>query len=285
MATNQFFNSNFNSSNKDQSLLQSLTTETIQIYGVDCIYVPRELVNYDELFGDDQSSLFQDSFIIELYVKNVDSFGGDGKFLSKFGLEIRDEMTFSVSRPRFHEVVSSSRSDISKPREGDLIWVQSSIDRKSRAYEISYVSSEEFFYQLGNTYTWEIKTKVFELSGENFKTGIDHIDSIEDAKIKTTFELSSGSGSFNKGEIITFINFPDSKATVFDHSFNNLVVSDLVGEVPTNGLVIGDSASYTIIKTIGIDNEDNQNLSSNNEYTKQKVIDFVDFTEINPFSE
>ena len=39
-----------------------------------------------------------------MYIKNVDGFGGDGTFVSNFGLEVSDQITLTVSRRRFKEL-------------------------------------------------------------------------------------------------------------------------------------------------------------------------------------
>ena len=54
--------------------------------------------------------------------ENVDGFEGEGDFLSKFGVEIRDRITFSVARRTFSETVEAEQN-ITRPREGDLIYL------------------------------------------------------------------------------------------------------------------------------------------------------------------
>ena len=56
-----------------------------------------------------------------MYIKNVDGFEGDGTFLSKFGLEIRDRVTFTVARRAFDEEVGVHEQMV-RPNEGDLIY-------------------------------------------------------------------------------------------------------------------------------------------------------------------
>ena len=116
MATNQYFSSNYFASSTDQVLTENLMIEAIKIYGIDVKYLPRNLVDYDKIYGEDDSSSFDDYYTVEMYVKNIDGFQGDGQFLSKFGIEIRDEMTFSVARKRFIQEVSTNEPDVSRPR-------------------------------------------------------------------------------------------------------------------------------------------------------------------------
>jgi hypothetical protein len=282
MATNQYFSSNYFADNADQQLVQNLNTESIQIYGLDAQYLPRNLVNFDELFGEDQSSNFDRAYTIELYLKSFDGFGGDGKFLSNFGIEIRDEMTFLVSRPRFVAEVGTNEPDIDKPREGDLILVQSAIDSRNRIFEITYVESEDVFHQLGSLYTWEIRTKLFELGGETFETGDVAIDSIDDISINRELILTDVVGVFQVGERVA-TSTSSGEVVSFD-GVDKLVISDIIGDM-TTGVIAGETSFSTA--TIGSVSQtiENPSLASDNDYLNTTVSDFVDFTESNPFSE
>lgn len=279
MATNPYFRSSYFAKDADQKLVQQLTTEAIQTHGIDVKYLPRNLVNFDDLFGEDQSSNFDRAYTIEVYLKSFDGFGGDGKFLSKFGIEIRDEMTFSVSRPRFKAEVAVNEADIHKPREGDLIVVQDAIDQRERILEITYVDSEEVFYQLGSLYTWEIRTKVFELGGETFETGIEGIDDIVDFAINTELTVSNVTGTFSPNENITSST---GSANVISFSGDKLVVSNIIGTL--SGTVTGQTSGATATVVTVSDPIENDRGSDNN-YIDDAVTDFVDFTETNPFSE
>ena len=101
MATNFFFN-NFSSSG-EQNLIENLVIESIKIHGVDNYYIPRKIINRDNAFREQEFSEYGEAIQIEMYIRNVDGFEGDGEFLSKFGVEVRDQITFSVavsSEPR-----------------------------------------------------------------------------------------------------------------------------------------------------------------------------------------
>ena len=94
MPTNTYFR-NFDARN-EQELLHSLVTESIQIYGHDVNYIPRTLVNEDTILGEDSISEYKDAYSIEMYIKSVDGFEGEGDLVSKFGLEIRDQLCFRL---------------------------------------------------------------------------------------------------------------------------------------------------------------------------------------------
>ena len=89
MATNLYFN-NFGHYGQ-QTLLENLIIESIKMYGHDCFYIPRVLVKEDNLFGEDVLSKFENYYELEMYVKNVEGFEGEGDFLSKFNIEIRED--------------------------------------------------------------------------------------------------------------------------------------------------------------------------------------------------
>ena len=101
MPTNFYFD-NFAHSGQ-QNLIEDLITESIKIYGYDNFYIPRTLVKEDNLFGEDVLSKFDSAYPIEMYIKNVEGFDGEGEFLSRFNVEVRDNITFSMSQKRWQE--------------------------------------------------------------------------------------------------------------------------------------------------------------------------------------
>lgn len=173
MATNFYFN-NFDSSS-EQFLIEDLVIESIKIYGHDVIYLPREIVNRDFVFNEDGISKFEDNYMIEMYIKNVDGFEGEQDFMSKFGLEIRDQITFSVSIRRFNDEIAVNEISL-RPNEGDLIF----FPLTSSFYEIKFVEHEAIYYQLGDLQIYDLKCELYEYSGEEFNTGSELLDQIED---------------------------------------------------------------------------------------------------------
>jgi len=170
LATSFFFN-NFQSS-QEQQLIEDLVIESIKIYGHDIKYIKRELQNKDRIYGEDrQTSRYVHALSVEMYIKNVDGFQGEGDFLSKFNLEIRDQITFTVSRSVFSEEIGSPMS-VDRPREGDLIYFP--LNRK--IFEIKFVEHEPIFYQMGALQMYDLKCELFEYNGEMFNTGDPEID-------------------------------------------------------------------------------------------------------------
>ena len=193
MATNFFFN-NFQSS-QEQLLLENLIIESIKVYGEDMYYLPRTLNNYDEVYGADDQSSYDTAYMVEMYIKSIDGFSGDGNFLSKFGLEIRDRVIFSVAQRIFSEEVGMHSNQV-RPNEGDLIY----FPLNAKCFQIKYVNKQEMFYQLGALQTWEVTCELFEYSGEKINTGIPEIDILQ-TKFDTnqfTFAIRSD----NDGSII-----------------------------------------------------------------------------------
>jgi hypothetical protein len=172
MATNFFFN-NFQAS-QEQLLLENLIIEAIRIYGQDMYYIPRKLNNYDEVYGADDQSSYENAYPLELYIKSIDGFSGDGDFMSKFGIEIRNQVIFSVAQRRFSEEVGDYTTQV-RPNEGDLIY----FPLNKKCFQIKYVNKFEMFYQLGALQTWEMTCELFEYSGERMSTGIPEIDILQ----------------------------------------------------------------------------------------------------------
>ena len=178
MPTTNFYFNNFENS-MEQRLIEDLIIESIKIYGMEIFYMPRTIVNEDLLFSEDTLSTFDDAYPIEMYIKSVDGFEGDGDFLSKFGLEIRDAVTLTVARRRFSEEIEDieTTKDIGRPAEGDLIY----LPLNGKIFEVKFVEHESIFYQMGSLQVYDLRCELFEYSHEQLNTGIDVIDSIETA--------------------------------------------------------------------------------------------------------
>jgi hypothetical protein len=175
MATNFFFN-NFTNS-QEQILLEDLIIESIKIYGLDMFYLPRNTGSIDVIWSEDQFRSYTTSIPVELYIKNVEGFEGDGDFLSKFNLQIRDQITFTIARRTFSNEIGSADVTIGdiardRPQEGDLIY----FPLNKKIFEIRFVEHESIFYQLGSLQVYDLKCELFEYSNEYFDTGIDAID-------------------------------------------------------------------------------------------------------------
>jgi hypothetical protein len=179
MATSVYFRNydNFN----EQNLIDDLVIESIKIYGIDVTYISGLFNNVDRILNEDDTPLYDEMYEFEVYVKNVDGFEGEGDFLSKFGLEIRDQVTFSVAIRTFEKHVTRVNDTKVRPRENDLIW----LPLNKKMYRITYVEHESVFYQTGALQVYDIKCELMEYSNESFDTGRYDIDHYFD-DIKTT---------------------------------------------------------------------------------------------------
>ena len=170
MATNTFFN-NY-AQVQEQTLIDDLIIESIKIYGVDIIYISRAIKGRDTIFNEDDFPEYNETFEFEAYVKSMEGFEGEGDFLSKFGLEIRDTLTLTVANRTFERHVTREVVDLVRPREGDLIY----FPLNEKMFEIKYVEHESIFYQMGQTQVYDMQCELLEYSNQRFNTGRSNID-------------------------------------------------------------------------------------------------------------
>lgn len=216
MTTNSHFNSNSIGVATEQSLYENLVIESLQIYGQDMVYVPRDEVEIDRLFGEDIASSFTVSYPIEMYVENSEGYEGADLF-SKFGIEIRDETTMVVSRARWNTVIGTPHSQ-TRPNEGDLIYVPFS----KTIFEITMVEHEEPFYALVNLPVYKLRCAVFEYNGEDLD--IDGVDTSEiESDYAQVLTITNG-GAFTLGETITQVH----SGTVVTGELQSMSGTDLV---------------------------------------------------------
>jgi hypothetical protein len=72
---------------------------------MDIQYIPKQLVDYSQIFGEDPQRAFLSSYTIESYFENASGFLGDKNFLNKLGLNIDKEIVLNIAKRRFDEVV------------------------------------------------------------------------------------------------------------------------------------------------------------------------------------
>ncbi len=195
MATSVHFNHFENTA--EQALHQDLIIESIKNFGIDVYYLPRTYVNEDILYGEDTISEFNKAHLIEMYVKTVDGFEGEGDFISRFGLEIRDQVVFSVARRRFDNLDINAQD---RPLEGDVIF----LPLNKKVYEIRYVEHESVFYQFGKLPIFDLTCELFQYDSQRIDTGVEDIDEIEDT-LAYAIEITLGSGSGNYQKMSGFM--------------------------------------------------------------------------------
>lgn len=203
--TNLFYN-NFQAS-QEQQLLDSLIQESIGIFGQDMWYIPRKLNNYDPVYGADDQSSYELAILVPIFIESYDGFKGDGNFMSKFGIEIRDQVVFTISQRVFDDEVSTLTTQ-PRPNEGDLIF----FPLNKKCFQIKYVDKFQMFYPLGSLYTWKMTLELFEYSNERISTGIPEIDSLQ-----KKFDVNSIDWSL-RTELNETILTEDGDYIVLEHS-------------------------------------------------------------------
>ena len=193
MPTNVYFDTGTTS---EQRLYEDLIIEQLKIYGQDVYYLPRKIANKDTIFGEDPASSFDDSYIIEMYVDNVDGYMGEQEIIKKFGLELRDDIVFTLSKLRWETLIKNN-SDLTaeRPQEGDLVYFPTT----NAFFEIQFVEHEQPFYQQSALPVYKLSCTRFEYSSERLDTGISTIDSVETSLSTDTmqfqFSLENETGS------------------------------------------------------------------------------------------
>ena len=296
MATNFYFNP-FPTSQitSEQLLVEDLVIEAMQMYGMDVFYLPRGTRDsVDYLYGEDTLKQYVTAYPIEMYLENVTGMDGEQDFISKFGLEIRDELTFLVSRRRFAATVPSNR-----PLSGDLIY----IPLIRNIFEITHVEHENdqaMFYTLGrgrggNVYVYGLKLKQYVFSNEIIQVGISEIDDqIRNYYPRTNVALSAGgTGQFINDEIVyqSANTLANATATAVVHDFtpnSQVTIIKTIGTFASGGTIKGNtsSATWTISTSndlVALDNAFEDIIDNNRIQAEANAI--IDFTDTNPFGE
>ena len=184
----------------EQNLYEDLIIESIKIYGQDLYYLPRDLVNVDDVFREDPVSKFNSNYLLEMYVDNADGFDGEGDLFTKFGVEIRDQVTFTVAKRRWQQTVMRYDNEIQgiRPLEGDLVFTPFS----KKMFQIMHVEHEQPFYQLNNLPVFKLQCELFEYNDEDFDVNNDAITQLEqDAAFRYELTLTQGITAAGKVEL------------------------------------------------------------------------------------
>ena len=286
MATNHYFN-HYGTDTADQRLTENLIIESIKVYGIDVYYMPRATVNMDSIFGEDRLSEFTDARMIEMYVKNVDGSEGEGTLVSNFGLEVRDQVTFTLSQRRFAELNFETGIRETQPASGDLIY----FPLTKGLYEIRSVRDATVFFQMGALQTFDLLCEVFEYSDEALDTGIDTIDKIErDESYAIEFTIGSGTGTYTIEETVyQGAAFGSATATgevaAWNATDSVLKLINLTGTFSTSSNIVGNTSGASYAITTFDDQAQPSDPSANNVGIESVADSVLDFTEGNPFSE
>ncbi len=244
MPTNVYFDLGTTS---EQRLYENLIIEQLRAFGHDVYYLPRKLVNEDTRFGEDRLSSFNDAYIIEMYLDNVEGFEGQKEMMTRFGLDMQDEATWVVSKRRFEQLISTDQNLIvsSRPNEGDLIY----FPLAKKLFEISFVDHDDPFYQIQNLPVFKMRCRTFEYSSERLDTGVTAIDNIE------------------TNESLDALQYQFVLETGTDSGTNYLLTED------------GD---FIVQEDYNVDTID---TSADNTFFETQGDSILDFSEVNPFGE
>jgi hypothetical protein len=297
----------------EQHLYEDLVIESLKIYGQEVYYIPRSIINRDSIMNEDIASSFEDAYMIEAYIENPDGFEGAGDLYSKFGLEIRDEANFILARKTWDRLVGLWNNDITvtTPQEGDLIYLPLS----NSMFEINMVEHEQPFYQLSQLPVYKLQCSLFEYNEENFETGIDAIDNLEQANTyQIAMDISTTSGEdFVVGETVTQLLIAENGATPaisvygtvqnIDKDSNTRATISVsnIGALNSNiarsflvtaNTLLGSENAYTatILKVYDISDNDTNNVFPSDSNSQNVAMEFeadsiLDFSENNPFGD
>ncbi len=249
MTTNVFFSQAVKS---EQHLVEDLVVESLRMYGHNCFYLPRKIVDEDKILGEAANSSFEDAYEVEMYIENVEGFEGEGDLYSKFGVEIRDTATFVISRRSWERFVSLDTNLATglRPNEGDLVYFPLS----KSLFEIKFVEHENPFYQLGKLFVFKLTCDLFEYSGEVFDTQVEDLDTdvelAQAAALELTLVDTPSLRDFVQGESISQMVYPGIVVSGIVSSWSEDTNKLTVSSIKTTDT--GDPATYNTFLTTSI---------------------------------
>ena len=290
MATSVYFN-NYNSL-AEQRVIEDLIVESIKIMGFDAYYLPIENeTDRDILYGEDPVKKFSSAFPIEFYLSSSMEYEGEKEFFSKFGLEIKNNVSIILSKRSFSQRVP--QNTFTRPREGDLIYVPF-LNGTGELFEIKFTNQTKDFFMLGRKipFFYELELEKFKYSQEVIDTGVEDID---DVMIQSSYTLElnmgNGTGTFENREIV-FQSTDGTQANAYvvamvsewDKPTSILKVTNVAGEFRDNVAVLGatSNAEY-YLATFDPLKDSTRNEVYDNAYLFDTANNIIDFTETNPF--
>ena len=286
MPTSPYFPTYYQGHPGEQNLAQDLADEQIKLFGTDIYYLPRTILK-DNTLDDVIYSKYQDQFQVEMLLQNVEGFGAQSEFISKFGIRITDEVKFIVSTRRWEQSEVQYTPTLTvpgRPNEGDLLYFPLTTD----IYEIKFVERETPFYQFGKVQFYIITAEIYELGNDLIDTGVEEIDEIEtlfSSAIAVSMKVG-GTDDFIDGEIVTG-SISGITATV--RSWNDttriLQVINRTGTFLEDEAVTGDdSGAVWVVGTFDTLNNTNSEYDQNREI-EDFADNILDWSERNPFGE
>lgn len=176
----------------EQGLFEDLLIETIQHSGFEAYYLPATRDVVDPILGESVRSSFRRVVAVEAYSPSGGTEGGDGELMAKFGYTQRNSIEITMSKKRFRQQCELAGLNLSRPREGDLIFI-GDIDAPyasqiNEFFEITYVSFNEAQWTFGKTFAFKLSLASFAFSHEKFQTATPLDAILEEAGADTEME-------------------------------------------------------------------------------------------------
>lgn len=273
----------------EKNLYEDLIIEQLKIYGHDVHYMPRENLYTDGVLGN-TTDKFTDEYMIEMYVEEVNGFAGQGDLIGKFGLDMRDELTFVVARRTFELLVDqpSNTLTFNRPKEGDVIYMP----LFKKFWQVDFVEDEDPMYQISDLPIFKLKCSTWDYSSESVETGLTEIDEKLDNVTLDLLEnqITLESGTTSSGSLLSENIAGDVSALLSEAG------DTIVDETDADNIILEDDPNFVeyiilednLTSNLASDSADSDNLAFD---TAAGLDDFdtendiFDFTENNPFGD
>ena len=270
---------------REQDVLEDLIIESIKQFGHEVKYLPRTLVEQDHLFGEAKLSSFNDSVPIEMYIKNVEGFEGEGDFLSRFGVQIRDQVTLTVAKKRFDQV-----------RVGESLQDEVGYQLQTEEYDANN-PSRQFLSDTANTFGFMLESGTAGAnnysitSNRPFEGDLIYFP-LTDKLFEIKF-VEHEAVFYQMGRLQTY----DLRCELFEYSSERIDAGDsdvdviednLWLDILFNELTLEDGTVFlaedgdSVMQEYQIETTDDQ---ANNTFFTTQAASIIDFSEQNPFSE
>jgi|TARA_A100001388_G_scaffold89401_1_gene64619 hypothetical protein len=273
----------------EKNLYEDLIIEQLKIYGHDVHYMPRENLFEDGILGN-TTDKFTDEYMIEMYVEEVNGFAGQGDLIGKFGLDMKDEITYVVARRTFELLVDqpSNTLTFNRPREGDVIYMP----LFKKFWQIDFVEDEDPMYQISDLPIFKLKCSTWDYASESVETGLAEIDNKLDQVTMDVLEnqITLESGTTSAGSLLTENISGDVEAVLTEAG------EFLIDETDGDNILYEDDPDYN--EYIILEDALTDNLATESTDADNKAFDaaaglddfdpnndIFDFSENNPFGD
>jgi hypothetical protein len=270
---------------REQDVLEDIIIESIKQMGHEVKYLPRTLVEQDHLFGEAKLSKFEDSVPIEMYIKNVEGFEGESDFLSKFGVQIRDQVTLTVAKKRFDQV-----------RGGESLQDEVGYQLQTEEYDANN-PSRQFLSDTANTFGFMLESGTvgannYVITANRPNEGDLIYFPLTDKLFEIKF-VEHEAVFYQMGRLQTY----DLRCELFEYSSERIGTGDsnvdviedeLSLDILFNELTLEDDTTLlaedgdSVLQEYTIETTDDQ---ANNTFFTTQASAIIDFSEQNPFSE